>query len=114
MSEYVPMRGPLPGERYEPSNGSEGSAFLEFWCGRCARDKAMREGADLDECDDGGVSGRESAPVIRAREAYLRAHADHAAGRRAAPRSISEVARAYAIDLRSLRRALRRHGVPPR
>jgi len=39
-------------ETYRPSNGSEGSDFFECWCRRCARDKAMREGADFDECDD--------------------------------------------------------------
>lgn len=37
---------------YRPSNGSEGADFFDTWCRRCARDKAMREGADFDECDD--------------------------------------------------------------
>jgi hypothetical protein len=52
MSDYVPMKGPLPGRQYEPSNGTEGGCFLDAWCSNCARDKAMREGTDLDECDD--------------------------------------------------------------
>lgn len=26
--------------------------FFDAWCRRCQRDKSMREGADLDECDD--------------------------------------------------------------
>lgn len=25
---------------------------MEAWCGECQRDKSMREGAPLDECDD--------------------------------------------------------------
>lgn len=52
MGEYVPMTGPLPGERYMPSSGTEGYAFIDCWCTHCARDKAMREGVDIDECDD--------------------------------------------------------------
>lgn len=39
-------------EPYTPSNGSEAMFFIDQWCSRCARDKAMREGADFDECDD--------------------------------------------------------------
>lgn len=50
---YVPMVGPHPGVRYMPSSGTEGACFLVAWCGACARDKAMREGADIDDCDDG-------------------------------------------------------------
>lgn len=42
-----------PGELYRPSNGTEGDAFLAAWCCRCGRDKAMREGCGIDECDDG-------------------------------------------------------------
>ena len=49
---YIPTPGPLPGEQWEPSNGTEGDSFLSHWCGNCARDKAMREGVDIDECDD--------------------------------------------------------------
>lgn len=40
------------GEKYRPSNGAEGEVFFDAWCCQCARDKAMREGADIDECDD--------------------------------------------------------------
>lgn len=43
------------GQKYRPSNGDEGMHFIESWCGGCARDKAMREGADLDDCDDNEV-----------------------------------------------------------
>lgn len=52
MGDYIPMKGPLPGVQYVPSNGTEGYAFLEGWCTQCARDKSMREGVDIDECDD--------------------------------------------------------------
>ena len=52
MSDYVPMKGPLPGEQFIPSNGTDGECFLGAWCTNCARDKSMREGVDLDDCDD--------------------------------------------------------------
>lgn len=42
-------------EPYTPSNGSEAMFFIDQWCSHCARDKAMREGADLDDCDDNEV-----------------------------------------------------------
>ena len=40
------------GEKYRPSNGTEGEYFFAAWCRNCQRDKAMREGCDLDDCDD--------------------------------------------------------------
>lgn len=40
------------GQQYQPSNGTEGAAFHSHWCCQCARDKAMREGAPLEDCDD--------------------------------------------------------------
>lgn len=46
-------------EKYQPSSGTEGQAFFDDWCRRCSRDKAMREGADFDECDD-----NELCPII--------------------------------------------------
>ena len=49
---YVPTPGPLPGEQWIPSNGTEGYCFMEMCCCECARDKSMREGAPFDECDD--------------------------------------------------------------
>lgn len=42
----------MPGEQWTPSNGTEMDCFTWGWCRRCARDKAMREGEPLDECDD--------------------------------------------------------------
>lgn len=54
-TDYKPMAGPHPGERYMPSNSTEGYSFIETWCGTCARDKAAREGADIDDCDDDEV-----------------------------------------------------------
>ncbi len=41
-----------PGDLYRPSNGTEGHCFFDVWCCHCARDKAMREGANFDDCDD--------------------------------------------------------------
>lgn len=50
--DYVPTPGPLPGEQWVPSNGTVGYSFLEHECGNCARDRAMREGEPIEECDD--------------------------------------------------------------
>lgn len=50
---------------YQPSNGSEGEWFFGKWCGECARDKSMREGESVDECDD-----REVCPIIGRTMAY--------------------------------------------
>lgn len=61
MPDYVPTPGPLPGRQWIPSNGSEGASFLESFCSCCARDAAMREGKELEECDDNEV-----CPIIAA------------------------------------------------
>jgi hypothetical protein len=37
---------------FQPSNHTVGQSFIAEWCGNCARDKALREGGALDECDD--------------------------------------------------------------
>jgi hypothetical protein len=55
VADYVPMTGPLPGERYMPSNGTEGYSFIEEWCSNCAKDKPMSEGKDFDDCTDDEV-----------------------------------------------------------
>jgi hypothetical protein len=34
---------------YRPSNGTEGEAFMEAWCARCARDAAYQAG-EGDSC----------------------------------------------------------------
>jgi len=46
------MRIERAGQKYQPSNGTEGEIFRDAWCCQCQRDKSMREGADFDECDD--------------------------------------------------------------
>lgn len=43
------------GQPYQPSNGTEGEVFWSEWCCKCSKDKAMREGADIDDCDDNEV-----------------------------------------------------------
>lgn len=40
------------GQKYQPSNGSEGEIFHDGWCCQCARDLAMSEGMPIEECDD--------------------------------------------------------------
>lgn len=42
----------LPGEQWIPSNSSDGDAMFCSYCRHCARDRAMREGMDVDDCDD--------------------------------------------------------------
>jgi hypothetical protein len=37
---------------FQPSSGTIGESFIADWCGNCARDKALREGIDIDEVDD--------------------------------------------------------------
>ncbi len=49
---YVPTPGPLPGEQYEPSNGTEGEAFISSWCGNCERDKVCNGTVDQDDAGD--------------------------------------------------------------
>ncbi|PKO49044.1 MAG: hypothetical protein CVU31_02685 [Betaproteobacteria bacterium HGW-Betaproteobacteria-4] len=46
------MTAKRAGEKYRPSNGTEGDLFFAAWCGKCQRDKAMREGCAIEECDD--------------------------------------------------------------
>ena len=41
-----------PGEKYQASNGTEGECFFDAWCRQCARDRSMREGEPIEECDD--------------------------------------------------------------
>lgn len=48
--ERVP--GQLPGTQWKPSNSDQGYAFLAYWCSTCTRDKAFREGVEIEECDD--------------------------------------------------------------
>lgn len=38
-------------EKYRPSCNDEADGFFISWCQQCARDKAMREGISVDECD---------------------------------------------------------------
>lgn len=45
----------IPIKLYRPSNGSEGCDFFEHWCTNCQRDKSMREGAPIEDCDDNEV-----------------------------------------------------------
>lgn len=51
--------------KYRPSSGTEGMAFAEVWCMHCTRDRAMREGEPIEECDDD-----ELCPIIAATALY--------------------------------------------
>jgi hypothetical protein len=73
MADYVPMAGPLPGERYMPSNGTEGMCFQEAWCCECAKDNEMngscheegRDATDEDYCPILNASYRDEAEEWR-------------------------------------------------
>ena len=41
----------LPGEQWEPSNGSEGAALIESYCTYCERDKVMNGEASQEDAD---------------------------------------------------------------
>jgi hypothetical protein len=68
-ADYIPTPGPLEGERWEPSNGTEGACFHEAWCCNCERDKDMngtcqaegRDAGDDDWCPSLGASYRGEA-----------------------------------------------------
>ena len=42
----------VAGQQYAPHSGSELQTFTSEWCAHCSKDKAMREGAALEDCDD--------------------------------------------------------------
>lgn len=50
--ELAKMHAARHGEKYQPSNGTEGEIFTDVWCRNCARDRSMREGDPIEECDD--------------------------------------------------------------
>lgn len=55
MRDYIPMKGPLPGIQYYPSNASDGCYFIERFCTHCSRDKPCSEGKQFDACTDDEV-----------------------------------------------------------
>ncbi len=52
---YEPTPGPLPGRQYVPSNSTEGYGFIGAWCSTCARDRAILELDDFEDCRDDEV-----------------------------------------------------------
>lgn len=55
--DFAKMLMDRAGQKYQPSNGTEGECFFDSWCRQCARDRSMREGDDFDDCDDDEVCG---------------------------------------------------------
>lgn len=43
------------GQKYRPSNGTEGAMFIDAWCANCERDYGMMAGLPLEECDDNRI-----------------------------------------------------------
>jgi hypothetical protein len=54
-ADFAAMLVKHAGEKYRPSNGTEGQIFIESFCAKCARDKSLREGEPIEECDDDEV-----------------------------------------------------------
>jgi len=52
---WAAMNVEYAGQKYQPSNGSEGELFISSWCGQCERDHGMMKGLPLEECDDNQV-----------------------------------------------------------
>lgn len=52
VHDYIPMKGPLPGEHWKPSNDSIGQSFIAGECARCERDKVMNGTVDDDDAGD--------------------------------------------------------------
>jgi len=50
--DFAHMLMERAGQPYQPSNGTEGEFFFAAWCSECARDKSMREGSAIEDCDD--------------------------------------------------------------
>lgn len=44
------QRAGQAGERYVPSNTDEHHLFIDSWCRKCTRDRAMREGLPIERC----------------------------------------------------------------
>lgn len=44
------IRGATRTRSYQPANGTEGMAFDDAWCSRCARDAAWREDDTAEPC----------------------------------------------------------------
>lgn len=53
------------GQKYRPSNATEGSIFINEWCANCAKDKEMSEGKPFEECEP-----HELCPLIGATHLY--------------------------------------------
>lgn len=58
LVEYPPEKpvrwfAGTPGQPYRPSNGTEGTCFIEGWCTHCERDREMNGSLDSNECDEG-------------------------------------------------------------
>lgn len=51
-ADFAAMCVKLAGQKYQPSNGTEGDCFFASWCCQCTRDKTMSEGKSFDDCGD--------------------------------------------------------------
>ena len=51
--DYAAMLAPRAGEKWRPSNGTEGDYFFSRWCCQCERDKSLSSDKDFDDCDEG-------------------------------------------------------------
>ena len=47
----------MDAKKYRPSNGTSGSAFIEHWCGNCARDLPANGTKHFDDCAQDELCG---------------------------------------------------------
>lgn len=52
--DFAAMLVHRAGEKYRPSNGTEGDFFFAGWCTKCARDKHLREDTAFEDTFEGG------------------------------------------------------------
>jgi hypothetical protein len=52
---WAEMNKERAGQKYRPSNGTEGAVFIDAYCAQCERDHGMMAGLPLEECDDNQI-----------------------------------------------------------
>jgi hypothetical protein len=54
-ADFAAMLVKCAGEKYRPSNGTEGDLFFASWCAECERDKVLCNQIDFDDAPDGDL-----------------------------------------------------------
>jgi len=53
--DYAAMLVKHAGEKWRPSNGTEGDVFFSAWCSKCERDNVFFNGREFDDATDGDL-----------------------------------------------------------